>query len=178
MPKFHEGPALTRGRGQTSLFPQQPSKSVGPQLHIPKAVPMGPVHQLPVAAVPVHVGMNKVPAEVEQAHQLPVSLPPAEGQNLGTAALLHPSFRLGVKAGLAGPNLLQPPETLEELPLVGIRVLPPLRQVPEEVPPVEIAAVLPLVGVLPIAPVVELPHLVAAVNHGDTALAQHPSVEG
>ena len=138
----------------------------------------GSVQEIGIAAVPVHAGMDKPAAEVEQAHQLPLSHPPAEGQDVGAAGLLHGHVRPGVKAGLRRPDGLHLPEALEKLALAGLRVRPPLRQVPGEVPPVEIAAVLPLVGVVVIAPVVEPAHLVAAVNHGDAALAEHPGVEG
>ena len=42
----------------------------------------------------------------------------------------------------------------------------------------DVAAVLPALRVLLVGPVVELAHLVAAVDHGDAALGEHPGVEG
>ena len=123
-------------------IPQQPGKAVGPQLNGADIVVFCPVHQLGIAALPVDPGIYKLTAEIEQADQLPVSQPAAEGQYPAVAAVLHMDIRLGIEAGLPGPELLQPPQTLEQLALVGVRVAPPLRQLPLEGPPVNIPAVL------------------------------------
>ena len=52
-----------------------------------------------------------------------------------------------------------------------------LSQHPLEIAPVNVAAVIPALGVLMVGVVVQLTHLVAAVQHGDAALNEHPCVQ-
>ena len=157
---------------------QQPCKSIGPQLNPADIIIARAIHQFRVAPRPVCAGPDKLIAEVEQADQLPVSHPAAQGQHPGISAVLHPHVRLRVKAGFRPADGLQPPQALEQSALVGIRVLPPIRQVPLEGPPVDIPAVVPLVRIVVIGIVIEPAHLIPAVDDRDATLGQHPGVEG
>ena len=67
------------------------------------------IHQLGIAALPFYPGTDKLRAEVKQAKQLPPVFPAAQGQNMGTAAVLRPNLCVGVKAGVLGAELFQPP---------------------------------------------------------------------
>ena len=55
--------------------------------------------------------------------------------------------------------------------------MPVFRERPVEPAAVDIPAVIPFIGIIVIGVVVELSDLVAAVEYGDAALAQHPGVE-
>lgn len=136
------------------------------------------VHQLCISAIPVHTGMDKFLAEIEQADQLPPSGLAAERDHPAVAAVLHPHIRVSVEARLPGPDGLHPPQATEELTLEGLRVVPPLRHIPPELSPVEIPAVLPLLRVIVIGIVVALADLIPAVDHRNAALRQHPRVQG
>ncbi len=84
---------------------------------------------------------------------------------------------LGVKGWLGGPDLLQTAQTHKLLALTGGLVVAHVGQIPLEVAPVDVAAVVPLFPVVMVGVVVELPHFVAAVQHRDAALGEHPGVE-
>ncbi len=123
------------------------------------------------------MGADKLTAEVEQANQLPAILPAAQGKNAAVSAVLHPHVGVGVEAGLLRPDSRQPAQSRKDPALTRIRAVPALRHIPAEIPAVDIAAVVPLLGVVVITVVVELAYLVAAVDHGDAALREHPCVE-
>ena len=81
------------------------------------------------------------------------------------------------EGGLCGPNGLQSAQGIKDLALPCPPVVAALCRVPVKFAPVEVAAVCLFVRIVVIGIVIQLSHLVTAVQHGNTALGQHPGVE-